>query len=121
MKTVIGISLGASSQNFEFNTTFLGEPLHVKRLGTDGSLAKATKLLKSWDNRADAIGLGVLKDSYKAGSHRFIEKDNGIVEIAIGDLLTAADVGSHVAYLVTFDPINIAGVRWPNFKIKVKA
>lgn len=52
---------------------------------------------------------------------RFIEKDNGIVEIAIGGLLTAADVGSHVAYLVTFDPINIAGVRWPNFKIKVKA
>lgn len=76
MKTVIGISLGASSQNFEFNTTFLGEPLHVKRLGTDGSLAKATKLLKSWDKRADAIGLGVLKDSYKAGSHRFIEKDS---------------------------------------------
>jgi len=52
---------------------------------------------------------------------RFIEKDNGIVEIAIGDLLTAADVGIHVAYLVTFDPVNIAGVRWPNFKIKVKA
>ncbi len=76
MKTVIGISLGASSQDFEFNTTFLGEALHVKRLGTNGSLAKATKLIKSWDKRAAAIGLGVLKDSYKAGSHRFIEKDS---------------------------------------------
>ncbi len=76
MKTVIGISLGSSAQNFEFNTTFLGEPLHVKRLGTDGSLAKATKLIKTWDKRAAAIGLGVLKDSYKAGSHRFIDKDS---------------------------------------------
>lgn len=52
---------------------------------------------------------------------RFIEKDDGVVEIAIGDLVTSADVGSHNAYLVTFDPINIAGVRWPNFKLKIKA
>lgn len=52
---------------------------------------------------------------------RFIEKDDGIVEIAIGDLLTDGDVGSHTAYLVTFDPVNVAGVRWPNLKIKVRA
>lgn len=52
---------------------------------------------------------------------RFIEKADGIVEIVIGDLLTDADVGAHSAYLVTFDPINHAGVRWPNFKLKVKA
>jgi len=76
MKTVIGISLGASAQDFEFNTSFLGEAMLVKRLGTDGSLVKASKLIKYWDKRASAIGLGVLKDSYKAGSHRFIEKDS---------------------------------------------
>jgi predicted amino acid dehydrogenase len=76
MKTVIGISLGASAQNFEFNTTFLGEPLHVKRVGFDGSLATATRLIKTWDKRAAAIGVGVLRDSYKAASHRFIEKDS---------------------------------------------
>lgn len=52
---------------------------------------------------------------------RFIEKAGGIVEIAIGDLLLPADVGSHTAYLVTFDPANTQGVRWPNFKLKVKA
>jgi len=76
MKTVVGISLGSSAQNFEFTTPFLGEEIHVIRLGTDGSLAKAGKLIKSWDKRADAIGLGVLKESYKAGTHRFIEKDS---------------------------------------------
>lgn len=51
---------------------------------------------------------------------RFVEKTNGIVEVSIGDLLTASDVGSHTAYLITFDPANTAGVRWPNFKLKVK-
>ncbi len=60
MKTVIGISLGASAHDFEFTTHVAGVPLQVKRLGTDGSLAKASKLLKYWDKRADAIGLGVL-------------------------------------------------------------
>jgi len=52
---------------------------------------------------------------------RFTEKADGVVEIAIGDLLTAADVGSHTAHLVTFDPVNVHGVRWPDFKLKVKS
>lgn len=52
---------------------------------------------------------------------RFIEKADGVVEVSIGDLLTKEDVGSHTAHLVTFDPVNTAGVRWPNFKLKVKA
>jgi len=52
---------------------------------------------------------------------RFTEKDNGVVEIAIGDLLTASDAGSQTAYLITYDPVNVQGVRWPNFKLKVKA
>ena len=49
----------------------------------------------------------------------FTEKSNGIVEISIGAVLTDADVGTHLSYLVTFDPTNIHGVRWPNFKLKV--
>jgi predicted amino acid dehydrogenase len=76
VKTVVGISLGSSKQDFEFDTPFLGAQLQVRRLGTDGSLSKAAKLVKHWDKRASAIGLGVLKDSYKAGAHRFIDKDS---------------------------------------------
>lgn len=52
---------------------------------------------------------------------RFVEKPDGVVEIAVGDLLTEVDVGSHRAHLVTFDPVNVAGVRWPDFKLKVRA
>ena len=53
------------------------------------------------------------------GYELFNEKANGVVEIMIGALLTEADVGTHTAYLVTFDPTNIHGVRWPKFKLKV--
>lgn len=50
----------------------------------------------------------------------FIEKDDGIVEMDIADNMTAADVGSYRAYLVTYDPVNDTGVRWPTFKLKIK-
>jgi hypothetical protein len=50
----------------------------------------------------------------------FTEKDDGIVEINIGGLLDEADIGKHITYLVTFDLVNVDGVRWPDFYLKVK-
>jgi len=76
MKQVVSISLGSSSQDFSFTTDFLGETLHVRRIGTNGSTATAVQLIKQWEKKAAAIGLGVLKDNYKVGSQRFIEKDS---------------------------------------------
>jgi len=76
MKTVVGISLGASAQDFEFRTRFLGKRLGVQRLGTNGSAAKADKLLRYWGQRADAIGLGVEKDTYTVGTQRYVDKDS---------------------------------------------
>ena len=75
MKNVIGISLGAKSQDFEFRTRFLGQDLHVRRLGTDGSAAKAAKLVKQWDGKADAIGLGLVKDKARLVARRRGEAD----------------------------------------------
>ncbi len=75
MKTAVGISLGTGAQNFEFDTDFLGKRLKVFRVGTDGSTTKAIRLLKSWDQNADAIGLGVVKDRYTISSRRSIDKD----------------------------------------------
>jgi predicted amino acid dehydrogenase len=76
MKKVVGISLGAGDQDFRFNARFLGRPFEIRRLGTNGSTAKAVKLLKYWGQHADAIGLGVVKDSYTVGSQRYVEKDS---------------------------------------------
>lgn len=62
MKNVMGISLGSSRQDFDFETSFLGQAMRVRRLGADGSLPKAVKLLKHWDRHADTVGLGLLSD-----------------------------------------------------------
>ena len=83
MKTVIGISLGANDQDFAFNARFLRRKLDVRRLGTNGSTAKAVKLLKHWQQHADAIGLGVVKDSYAVGSRRYVEKDSTRMKDAV--------------------------------------
>ncbi len=95
MKTVISISLGSKNQDFEFTTTFLGQKLRVQRVGTDGNVSKAVKLLKHWEQRADAIGLGVVKDSYRIGAQRLIDKDTSRLsgEVTRVPLTTGARLG----------------------------
>ncbi|WP_210760750.1 dehydrogenase [Azohydromonas sediminis] len=68
MKTVVGISLGSSRQDFEFTTRFLGQRLNVRRIGTNGSIARALRLVKQWDGQAAAIGVGLVKDSDGLGA-----------------------------------------------------
>ena|ERR1700741_3186091 len=50
----------------------------------------------------------------------FNPKAEGIVEISVGQAMTEPDIGKHTAYLVTFDPVNTQGVRWPDFTLWVK-
>jgi predicted amino acid dehydrogenase len=66
MKHVIGVSLGARSQDFEFTTRFLGHRMTVRRFGADRSTERAAKLLRHWETRADAIGLGVASNGRAA-------------------------------------------------------
>jgi predicted amino acid dehydrogenase len=76
MKRVVSISMGAGDQDFAFDARFMGQSFNVRRVGTNGSAAKARKLLEHWGQHADAIGLGVVKDSYTVGSKRYVEKDS---------------------------------------------
>lgn len=64
MKQIIQISLGASRDDFEFETEFHGRKFHIKRFGTDGDLEEASDLLLRWNKKADAIGLGSVKFAY---------------------------------------------------------
>lgn len=50
----------------------------------------------------------------------FLEKPNGIVEISVGENISEDQTGRYQAYLITYDPINIHGVVWPKFILKVK-
>ena len=73
MKNVIGISLGARRQDFEFRTRFLGQDLRVRRIGTNGSTARAATLLRQWNAKADAIGMGLVGDSNRIGAARRLD------------------------------------------------
>ncbi len=73
MKNVIGISLGAQTQDFVFRTRFLGQSMQVQRLGAAGSTAKAARLLRHWNGKADAIGLGLIPASDPVGSSRQVD------------------------------------------------
>jgi len=83
MKRAVGISLGSGDQDFEFTARFLGQRCNVRRLGTNGSSAKAVTLLQQWEPHADAIGLAVVKDSYNVGPRRYVEKDSARLKSAV--------------------------------------
>jgi predicted amino acid dehydrogenase len=83
MKRVVGVSLGSSAQDFAFRARFLGKQLDVRRIGTDHSVARAEKLLKHWENHADAIGVGVVRESYTVGSQRFVDEEGSRLMAAV--------------------------------------
>ena len=61
MKQVVSISLGSSNNNYDFQTSFLGEKFRIRRIGTNGDYDKAVDLLVQLDAETDAFGLGSVK------------------------------------------------------------
>ncbi len=73
MKKVVSISLGPASLDCSFKTRFLGEQFQVSRIGTDGSTREAKKLIRDWRDRADTLGLGMVREHYTVGTDRFTQ------------------------------------------------
>src|SRR5690606_25758507 len=88
MKTAVSISLGPESLDYDVETEFLGQKFRVIRIGTNQDEAKAEALIKQWESRADAIGLGMVRDHYNVGSHRFIQESTKRLE----DLVTTIPI-----------------------------
>jgi hypothetical protein len=55
---VVSISLGSSKRNHRTETTLLGRPITLERIGTDGSQAQARALYLEMDGKVDAFGVG---------------------------------------------------------------
>ncbi|MEO0249966.1 MAG: ATP phosphoribosyltransferase regulatory subunit [candidate division WOR-3 bacterium] len=58
MKRIVHISLGASRDDYDFTTSFLGHEFHIQRFGTDGRIEKAAELMLKLNKKVDAIALG---------------------------------------------------------------
>lgn len=83
MKTVVSISLGSEDLDYDFETEFLGQRFRVIRIGTNKDMAKAEALIKEWEGKADAIGLGMVRDHYAVGPHRFIQESTRQLEALV--------------------------------------
>lgn len=58
MPRVVSVSLGSSKRDKATDTTLLGVPFRIERIGTDGDTARFRELMLELDGKADAIGIG---------------------------------------------------------------
>lgn len=77
MKRVVSVSLGSSTRDHRFETTVLGQPMIIERIGTDGDTARARALLESLDGRVDALGLGGTDLYLRAGKRAYLIRETG--------------------------------------------
>lgn len=93
MKNIISISLGPASVNYDFKTEFLGQDFRIRRMGTGGDFDEAAKLLRRWDKKVSAIGLGGLKPPYEVGPDRLKENYEEKVDLLSSSIQTPITTG----------------------------
>lgn len=58
MKRAVSISLGSSKRDKRVETTLLGQPIVLERIGADGDQKKMRRLFQELDGQVDAFGFG---------------------------------------------------------------
>jgi predicted amino acid dehydrogenase len=71
MKRIVSISLGSSARDYRFTATILGRIVEVERMGADGDIRRAADMVRAYDGRVDAIGLGGLTPVFRVGRARY--------------------------------------------------
>lgn len=71
MKHVVSVSLGTPRRDYETEITAPFCRLFVRRIGTGGDLGRAALLLKELDGRVDAIGMGGINLTLRAGERLY--------------------------------------------------
>ncbi|WP_375176327.1 dehydrogenase [Marinobacter mobilis] len=86
MKTVFSISLGASDDDYRFETDFLDQSLRIIRIGVNGDLNQAESLLQSVRAQANAIGLSLSHDHYRVGPEQREHPDTIRLKASVPDI-----------------------------------
>ncbi len=71
VKRVVSVSLGSSTRDHRVELEVLGQRVIIERIGTDGDVRKAQRLLEELDGTVDALGLGGTDLYLTAGSRRY--------------------------------------------------
>ncbi|MBO8136614.1 MAG: quinate 5-dehydrogenase [Desulfotomaculum sp.] len=75
MKRVVSVSLGSARRDQQIKLELLGETVLIERLGTDGSIDEAEKLLKKLDGQVDVLALGGVNIHLQVGSRLYPLRD----------------------------------------------
>lgn len=70
-KDVISVSLGTRSRDHAAVITLFDQLVHMRRIGTDGDLSEAKRLIAQWDGRTDAMGLGGIDRYLQVAQRRY--------------------------------------------------
>ncbi|MDI9246725.1 dehydrogenase [Marinobacter sp. CHS3-4] len=85
MKTIVSVSQGSSESDYQMDTRFLGTPFRIIRIGTDGDIDRAEKVLESVHAQADAIGLSMIHDHYQVGREQIVHPNTARLEACVPD------------------------------------
>jgi predicted amino acid dehydrogenase len=66
--TVVNVSLAGPGRDYDESVEFLGRPMRVVRIGTEGSIDRAIETVQEWAGKADVIGISGLSDARTAGT-----------------------------------------------------
>jgi hypothetical protein len=75
MKHIVSISIGSSKRNHRVSMDINNEQMIIERIGTDGDIQMAIKLIHELDGKVDAFGMGGIDVYLSAGKARYIIKD----------------------------------------------
>lgn len=75
MKHIVSVSIGSSKRDHKTQVDVLGETFVVERIGTDGDIKKAIKLVSELDGKVDAFGMGGIDVYLNAGKSRYKIRD----------------------------------------------
>jgi hypothetical protein len=75
MKRVISVSIGSSSRDHSVETEVMGERFIIERKGTDGDIQKAIEMIREYDGKVDAFGMGGIDLYIHGGNRRYIIRD----------------------------------------------
>ncbi|MGI6097826.1 MAG: quinate 5-dehydrogenase [Dethiobacteria bacterium] len=75
MKRVVSVSLGSSKRDHAAEIELFGEKFRLERIGTDGDIQKMIALIKEFDGKVDAFGLGGIDLYIQAVDRRYTLRD----------------------------------------------
>lgn len=75
MRRVVSVSLGSSKRDKTSRVTILGQEFEISRIGTDGDMKRFAELIREFDGKVDAIGLGGIDRYLWVGNRRYTFRD----------------------------------------------